>query len=75
MAPRAFFGNLCNDGITWRLFPIPLPAHFGQFVIHAGAIGHEHVGKGASVLVLAADLERDILHKNNIHVASLARVL
>lgn len=39
-------------------------------MIDIGAIGQEHLGKGAPVLVLAVSLERDILSKREVRGGS-----
>jgi hypothetical protein len=51
----------------------PTPAVFDQGVIDVGAIGQEHIGKGALVLVEAVRLERDFFPKTIADVACLAR--
>lgn len=45
--------------------PIP-PARtlFDERVIDVGAVGQEHIGKGAPILVLAIDMERPLLAKD-----------
>ena len=51
--------------ISWRILSIP-PALFDQHVIDVGAIRQEHIGNGASVLVLTEYLERDFLPDGEI---------
>ena len=53
--------------IPRRILPIPpAPAVFDQRVIDVGAIGQEHIGKGAPVLVVAVGLERDFLPEDEV---------
>ncbi len=41
-----------------RILPIPPPALLDEFLIEIHAIGQDHIGKGADVLVVTICLER-----------------
>ena len=68
VSPQAFLGLSCvllqplKDRVSRRILPIPpAPAVLDERVVDVGAIGQEHISKGASVLVEAVSQERDIV--------------
>ncbi len=55
MLPSPDLGNCMPP---CRILPIPPPALLDEFLIEIHAIGQDHIGKGADVLVVTICLER-----------------
>jgi hypothetical protein len=72
MAPLHFWTGRLGSRITRfgllrrRHSHGPTPAVFNKGVIDMGPIGQKHIGKGASILVEAVRLERDLFAKDQL---------